>query len=122
MGVLLSIISIILSWILYPIGAIYSTIKLLITFKFRKFFNQIDKWFFSIAISVDQLGNVFMQHLLNDTLTKEDMFGNPDETISYVLGKAKHHGKLTKTGVFVCYILHLLDTNHVEKAYGTFNS
>lgn len=52
-------------------------------------FNNVSHYLRKVAISVDQLGNVVASSLLNVTLITYDgyKFGNPDETISGVLGK-----------------------------------
>lgn len=73
---------------------------------------------YSIALSIDQLGNVVCSNLFNDLLKKEGGydFGNEDETISKVLGINKASGHLTKLGKLLADILNKIDPNHVEKA------
>ena len=46
---------------------------------------------FDLAHSIDQTGNVICERLFNHILIKSRIhrFGNPDETISSVLGKNK---------------------------------
>ena len=109
-GVLLFFISIFLLVFTGPLGLIYGV---LYTF-FTKFFNGLGKYCLEIAISIDQLGNVIMQHLLNALwITKQGYkFGNRDETISSVLGKNLQMNTLTGFGNLIERILDLIDPNH----------
>jgi hypothetical protein len=73
---------------------------------------------YEIAFSLDQFGNTACQHLFNDALIQQSgyKFGNPDETISSVLGKNKRDNTLTGLGLFVGNILDAIDENHVLKS------
>lgn len=119
MGIILSIIAILLSWIIFPFSFVYTFIRLTIKAKFKTYFNHIDKLFYSIAVSIDQLGNTVCQHLFNDIMIKKDgyKFGNVDETISYVLGANAYNHTLTKLGMWLCKMLDFFDKNHIQKAY-----
>ena len=112
MGLILLIIARILSWILFPIGWIYS----LITFRLK--LSRLNEYAFTIALSLDQLGNVVLANIMNDFLIKSEgyKFGNPDDTISAVLGVNKLKGTLSPAGKAITYILNKVDNNHVEKA------
>jgi hypothetical protein len=112
MGLILLIIARILSWILFPIGWIYS----LITFRLK--LSRLNEYAFTIALSLDQLGNVVLANIMNDFLIKSEgyKFGNPDDTISAVLGVNKLKGTLSPAGKAIAYILNKVDHNHVEKA------
>ena len=72
----------------------------------------------NIGISYDQLGNAVGAPLFNVILRKSggDRFGNPDETISSVLGKLKRSGHLTLLGKFFANLLNKIEVEHVEKA------
>jgi len=110
MGIILFLVAIIVGAILYPLGMIYSAAKLLLGY-----LSNILKTF---AIGIDQFGNVACADLFNDTLIKKNghKFGNPDETISKVLGINKRLRSLTKTGLAVANFLNKIDKNHVENA------
>lgn len=114
-GFLLWLISIILKIslgiVLWPYGIIKSLRKC-----------EFDAWYKTLAIGQDQYGNILGQYIFNDLLiTKESKhkFGNPDETISSVLGKNKAAGTLTALGKGIANILNFFDKNHVEKAVDT---
>ena len=111
LGFILLIIAIVLSAILFPLGWLYSL------FTFKLSIRKLSGYFKAIAISIDQLGNVVMANLLNDTLIKEHghKFGNPDETISMVLGLNKRDKSLTKWGIKLTNILNKIEKDHIEK-------
>jgi hypothetical protein len=111
-GFILLVIAVVMSVVLYPIGLIYS----LITFRFS--FKQLGRYWFVMAVSVDQLGNVVMSTLFNDLLIRKygHKFGDEDQTVSMVLGVNKKMGTLTRLGKFIADVLNKIDPNHVEKA------
>ena len=112
LGFILLIISILLSAILLPVGWLYSLFTLRLSIK------RLGSYFKTIAISIDQLGNVVLSNLLNDVLIDKNgyKFGDEDETISKVLGINKANNTLLKTGKIVSSVLNRIDKNHVEKA------
>lgn len=112
LGFILLIISILLSAILLPVGWLYSLFTLRLSIK------RLGAYFKTIAISIDQLGNVVLSNLLNDVLINKNgyKFGDEDETISKVLGVNKANNTLLKTGKVVSSMLNSIDKNHVEKA------
>ena len=109
-GLLLFLISIFLFLTTGPLGFIYGILHGLFTRGFRGF----GEYLLKIAVSIDQLGNVLMQHLLNLLWVKKGgyLFGNRDETISSALGKNKAQGTLTGFGKAIDAILDLIDPNH----------
>jgi len=111
-GFLLLLLAVVLSVILYPLGWVYSMIT------FRLSLKKLGKYWFVMAVSVDQLGNVVMSTLFNDIMIKKygHKFGDEDQTISMVLGVNKAMGTLTKIGKLLADILNFLDKDHVEKA------
>jgi hypothetical protein len=111
-GFILLVIAVLMSVVLYPLGLIYS----LITFKFS--FKELGAYWYVMAISVDQLGNVVMGTLFNDILIKKYgyKFGDEDATVSMALGVNKKMGTLTKLGKAIADILNFIEKDHVEKA------
>lgn len=109
-GLLLFLISIALMVLTGPLGLIYGFFQQL----FTKGLTGIGEFALKIAISIDQLGNVLMQHLFNGLWIKEGgyPFGNRDETISSALGKNKQLDTLTGFGKFIDKILDTIDPNH----------
>jgi len=109
-GILLFLISIILMLITGPIGFIFAFLKLL----FTKGIKGIGAYALQLAISIDQLGNVLMQHLFNSLWIKNNgyQFGNRDETISSAIGKNKERDTLTSFGKTIDKLLDLIDPNH----------
>ncbi|MBP7834935.1 hypothetical protein KA025_02505 [Candidatus Saccharibacteria bacterium] len=117
MGFLLLIIAKLISYIIFPIGWIYSLIT------FRTSFIKLSDYALTIALGIDQLGNVVMSNLFNDILIYREghKFGNPDETVSFVLGKNKETKTLKYFGRVLSSILNKIDKNHVEKAAKTLH-
>lgn len=109
MGVLLFIIASVLFILLMPIG--------LLTGVILKLSNTNSKAY-DLALCIDQLANVLFQELFNVVFVKGNYyaFGNPDETISSVLGKNKQRNTLTRFGRFIDRILSKLDRNHTIKS------
>jgi 8-oxo-dGTP diphosphatase len=107
MGFVLLFVAALLSVILYPIGLLYSLFR-----------PQRNEQAYQIAYSIDQLGNVVMKDAFNKWLIKDKgyKFGNPDETVSSVLGKNKQAKTLTKSGKFLDKILNWLDNGHSVKS------
>jgi len=114
MGILLLIIAIVLFVVLAPLGLLFNLFYYFYKRKFFKAFKEVNTDMFYIALSIDQLGNTVFKHLFNWALRKKDgyRFGNPDETISGVLGKNKLIGTLTTTGKVLDWILNKIDKNH----------
>ena len=111
-GFILLITAVLMSIILYPLGWVYSLIT------FRLSLKQLGRYWFVMAVSVDQLGNVVMGTLFNDILIRKygHKFGDEDQTVSMVLGVNKKMGTLTKLGKLIADILNFIDKDHVEKA------
>ena len=111
-GFILLVIAVAMSIVLYPLGVVYSLITLRFSFK------QLGSYWFIMAVSVDQLGNVVMSTLFNDIMITKygHKFGDEDQTVSMVLGVNKAMGTLTKVGRLIADILNKIDPNHVEKA------
>lgn len=83
-----------------------------------KGWKALDAYLFRCAIADDQHGNVYLAKAMNDTMVKPGgpKFGNPDETISSVVGKAYVSGKLRLFGVGVDKVLEKIEEDHSEKA------
>lgn len=114
MGFILLIVSLILGSILLPLGFIWAVIEAFYKKGFKEGWQRANKYFRDCALSIDQTANVLCSELFNDTLIKSSgyKFGNPDETISGVLGKNKVKETLTKTGRCLDWILNKLDEDH----------
>ncbi len=109
-GLLLLLISIALLFTTGLFGFVFGLLHQL----FTKGLRGIGEYALKIAISMDQLGNVMMQHLFNLIWIKKGgyKFGNRDETISSVLGKNKRLQMLTSFGKAIDHILDFIDPNH----------
>ena len=118
-GFVLFLISIVIASVLGPVAFIYTIIRSLVRLSRTEMQMLFGRLFYFMAYSIDQFGNVIGQYLFNDTLITNDStykFGNPDVTISAVLGMNKKNKTLSKLGTYICNILNYIDPNHVEKA------
>ena len=111
---LLMFVAVLLFSVLAPIGVLYGLGASFFQVKIREGFKKISGYFMSIAVSIDQSGNVFCKELFNDALIglKGHSFGNEDETISSVLGKNKISNTLTWVGKSLDWLLNLFEKNH----------
>lgn len=109
-GFILLIIALCISVVLLPVGFVFQIITAL--------FKAIDKYLFRIAKSIDQLGNVVCEHLLNVTMIKKNgyKFGNEDVTISHVLGMNEKTDTLSFAGKILAWLLNTIDKDHNQKA------
>lgn len=109
-GLLLFLISILLLLTTGLFGLIYGILHSV----FKRGFKGLGEYLLQVAISIDQLGNVIMQHLLNLLWIKPGgyAFGNRDETISSALGRNKQGGNLSGFGKAIDAILDFIDPNH----------
>lgn len=107
-GLILHIIAVIISTIVFIPAFIYGIIV----------GRNFKAWNYDLAIALDQYGNVLCKYLFNNALIKINgyRFGNPDETISSVLGKNKKQNTLTNAGKILDKILDLVDKNHSIKS------
>ena len=108
-GVILMLVAVILGAIFIPIGFLYSLLLV----------RNFNDYFFLIALSIDQLGNVICGPLMNCIFIKTTsyyQFGNPDDTISYVLGRNKQIDNLTNTAKVLDAILDFIDPGHTDMA------
>ena len=82
------------------------------------FFKGRKDYFWRVALSIDQTGNVVCGNLFDLTLRKKDgyAFGEVDRTISYALGRNKIMNTLTKTGKALDKLLDIIDKEHTLNA------
>jgi len=120
MGILLFLLSVIISIILFPIGLIVGIIKAIYN---NKFFSEgifnINQKFRTLAVSIDMYGNVMASELFNYCLIKDDIihpFGQYGETISQVIGYNKLNHNLTYLGIKLDNLLDYFDKNHSLKS------
>ena len=112
MSFLLFCIAIVLLIFTTPIGFFYALLRQLFFSKLK----SLSVYFLEVAISIDNTGNVMMQHLLNDFLLikqKETYyFGNKKETISSVIGKNSLTNTLSPLGKALNAFLNWIDKDH----------
>jgi len=107
----LLLIALILAVLLFPFGWLHGL------FTLRLSISRLSHYFLTIALSIDQLGNVILAPLFNAIMIKRNgyKFGDEDETISYVLGRNQITETLSKCGNLLANLLDWIDANHCAK-------
>lgn len=116
-SLILFFVAIVLFMVLAPIGLLFELVVMIFRFRINR--NRFNQFFRTIAISIDQLGNVVCASLFNATLiTKASFyhFGDEDDTISEVIGRNKLAGTLSRMGKWLDGLLDWIDPNHSIKA------
>lgn len=113
-GIVVFIIAVVLSSILVPIGFFWGVVDSFYKRGFKEGYKRLSDFFWDSALSIDQTANVLCREFFNDTLILPNgyKFGNPDETISGVIGKNKLESKLTRAGRLLDWVLDKIDNNH----------
>lgn len=117
-GALVYIAYLLAKWLLIP-AVVVTAFLAFFNRKVGAGFHNLADYLLEVAQSIDQFGNVVCADLFDITLIKKGSihkFGNPDETISSVLGKNKVSGTLSRTGKVVDWILDKIDPNHSIKS------
>ena len=109
-GMLLFMVSVVLFILTAPLGLVIGFFYGL----YKNGLRGLGEYCLKIAISIDQLGNVVMQHVLNLIWLKKGAykFGNRDETISSALGRNKKLGLLSGFGKIIDKVLDVIDPDH----------
>lgn len=118
MGFILYIVALIILGIVSVLNTIFLPIYYIFTFNFKAGAKHLNTFFYKMALSIDQFGNVMCASLFNLVLIEKDghKYGDEDDTISYITAKNMYKGKLKTTGVFLAAVLEWLDRGHMEKA------
>lgn len=112
-NIVLLLVALFLAIFLFPIGWVHGL------FTLRLSLSRLSNYVITIALSIDQTGNVILAPMFNAILIKKEgsyMFGDEDDTISYTLGRNKLRDTLKPLGTFLANILDAIDKNHCIKA------
>lgn len=116
----LALVSLILAAFLIPIGIIIAFIFFIVKLEWDLFVKFTARFFRSIALSVDKLGNYSCAVLFNLCLLKQNermyRFGRDGETISSCLGKNLKLNNLNDVGLFLNKILNFFEKDHAIKS------
>lgn len=118
MGLLLYIVSVLISLVVMPVGFVYACV-LAIKHHGLKGLKVIDDKLLKLAIGRDILGGVVCAEWFNRALIKQDAplkFGARWITISEVLGVNARHRKLSMTGRRLKNLLGVIEPGHIRKA------
>lgn len=134
-GLLLFLISVIGVSLVFVVSTIFSIIYYTIHFwKVKEAYGKVDKYFYDMAHSVDQFGNVNCQNLFNHVIISKKWrvarpnptkysengnyheFGDVDDTISYIIGDNDLRKTLSPFGIFWGRFLNFVDKDHLGKS------
>lgn len=118
MGIVLALLSIILSLLFYPTAIIITIFVNLYKRKWKLALKKVDAQFLSIATSIDASANVVCKDMFNVILKQHNGygFGKRKETISSVLGKNQRDRTLKLSGKLLVFILDKIDPKHCLKS------
>lgn len=117
-GLTIFLLSIVLAIFAGGLSLIFTPLYYLARFDFQKGLDHLGDYLFKIALSIDQLGNVLGRSMLQIMLIKRGgfLFGDEDDTISYVLARNYYKGKLNIFGKLLSLLLNLIDKDHLKDA------
>jgi 8-oxo-dGTP diphosphatase len=115
---ILLVVALVLASVLLPLGIVFTLVKALCTWNWRKIGGYLANAAGALALAIDHFGNTVCRDLFNSLFLKRGGygFGNIGETISSALGKNARRGTLTMTGWLLVWLLDVIDPGHVEKA------
>lgn len=92
-----------------PLGFLYTALRNICFLKFSDWIKQIQNYFLVLVVALDQYANVMMKDLFDAIVIKQGYkgysFGNPDDTIGYVVRQNKKRESLTFFGKFIQLII-----------------
>lgn len=118
MGVLLTLVATVLTFIIGIPGMVYSAFRLMKKANVKTWWRALNHDLHEYAKALDRAGNVLCRIPLDQTCRKKMgyPFGSGLETVSFALAMNEKSGTLTRFGRFVVHVLELLDPGHMEKA------
>lgn len=122
-NIMLALVAITLFVGLMPLALVFGIFRAAYKGRLYSFLNT---FFFRIGYGIDQTGNGAYSELLNGLFKKDisdsDAFGNPDETVSSVLGRMQRDGKLSIGGWVLNLVLYIIDIKNITKGGHSLNS
>jgi hypothetical protein len=108
--IIILVVSLIMLIIILPIVCVYMVLKRLINGNGK----MIKVWSWKVSRAIDVFANIHGSEIFNDLLIKKGgyKFGNPQETISSVLGKNQVEETLTILGNIIRAILDIIEYGH----------
>ena len=96
---------------------------------FKDFNNRMSKYFYCSAYGLDQAASPLLKEPFNDWFIKPDGYkaGNPDDTLSYILGVNRKQNTLYFAGKMLAKIVDFIfnlfgDKNHIKNAVNDRNN
>jgi hypothetical protein len=118
-GLILFILSTILSIVITPIGLLFGLFKAFYDRHFIDGIRDVDNKLYDLACTIDLTGNISCSELLNATLitkSSKNLFGKKNEYISSVEGKNERDNTLSNTGNILAKTLNRIDKDHCKNS------
>jgi hypothetical protein len=118
-GLILYILSLIVTLLFAPIGFVYSCVLSFKHLGFKEGLKAIDRKLLKMAVGVDIMGGVVCAEWFNRALIRQDAplkFGQKWITISEILGVNQRTRNLTLTGKRLKNLLGVIEPGHTRKA------
>lgn len=108
---LLWLVSMVLKYFVGLISIVVMLVYYIVSIKWKTGAGKLADWFENMALSNDQHGNVVNAVTFDLIFSKKGAmkYGNPDDTVSYVLARNFYKGKLTFWGRLLKGILNAID-------------
>ncbi len=101
--------------IIAPVAIWYNIIMSIFEYRKHSFYKYWINLLYAMSIAIDNMGNVIIADFMNRAaiIKKGDhLFGNPSQTVSYVL--AKNLDNLTRFGKGIVWILEKVHPGHMK--------
>lgn len=124
-SILLFFVSSFLFGLLTPFGIIWAIVTSIRWQKGKALLAYVSNCFFSIAFSLDKLGNVVLAPFMNRWFilpNSKYKFGSIKHTISLVLAYNNRENTLLYLGSLLVKLLEIIDPGHMEKSIEDFEN
>jgi len=120
-GLFIFFIALIPTIIFTVIGIVFSFIFHLVVFKWNTGLKKSGTYFFNMGVGIDKFANISMSPLFNLIMFNKNcgfafLFGDANDTISYILALNFYTKNLNSFGVFWANFLNFVDEDHMKKA------
>lgn len=124
-GLILFVVATIPIRILTFVALIFTIFFYLITFRWKTGLTNTGKYYGKVALSQDQFANVSLSTINNILMVKRStdchLFGDEDDTLSYVVAMNQKKGTQSKFAKFWEKLLDFIDPGHLQKAIDAKN-
>lgn len=119
-GFILFVVATIPIRILTGVALIFTIFFYVVTLRWKTGLHNTGKYYTKVALSQDQFANVSLSSINNLLMVKRGtdchLFGDEDDTLSYVVAMNKNKGTQSNFAKFWEWLLEKIDPGHLQKA------